>query len=189
MTANTQSISSVPVHRFTFTTEFNNELLSFSKIHQHDDRHGYKHAWERWVENNALLVVSETHYLKNNGFQGNIMEKMFKSGRYYFRNKTQLAPYTPTSRRKYISLDMDIISIMDLHIERYCSSASDSGAVKPSTGFMLFINEHSDDLLEETKRLSEQLTNVEINEKYKKTYKNRFYLHTKLLQKRLHETK
>ena len=54
---------------------------------------------------------------------------------------------------------------------------------------MLFINEHSDDLLEETKRLSEQLTNDEINEKYKKTYKNRFYLHTKLLQKRLHETK
>jgi len=84
MTANTKSISSVPVHRFTFTTEFNNELLSFSKIHQHDDRHAYKHAWERWVENNALLVVSETHYLKNNGFQGNIMEKMFKSGQIYF---------------------------------------------------------------------------------------------------------
>jgi hypothetical protein len=187
MTANIQSISSVHVHRFTFTTEFNTELLSFSKIHQYDDRHAYKHAWDRWVENNALLVVSETQYLKNNGFQGNIMEKMFKSGRYYFRNKTHLVPSTPTSRRKYISLDMDIISTMDLHIERYCVTTNND--VKPSTGFILFLNDHSVDLLEETKRLSEHLTNREINEKYKKTYKNRFYLHTKQLQKRLQYTK
>ena len=201
MTANLQSASSVslPVHRFTFTTEFNNELLSFSKIHQHDDRHTYKDAWKRWIENNAVLIVSESHSLKNNGFHGDIMEKMFKSGRYYFRNKTHTSQSTSTSRRKYISLDIDVISAMDLHIEKYCtgtSTGTNTGTntekdisnkdittiIKPSTGFILFITEHSNILIEDTKRLTEHLSSREINEKYKKTYKNRFYLHTKRLQ-------
>lgn len=65
-------------------------LSMFSKVHQYDDRHTYKSEWAKWVqqENIAQAIDMEKRRLQENGYIGDIDDKMFKAGRYYFRKKT-----------------------------------------------------------------------------------------------------
>ena len=56
------------IFRFKFTVEFNNELLSFAKVHQYDDRPTYKENWDKWLDANEDMIMRETLYLKSNGY-------------------------------------------------------------------------------------------------------------------------
>jgi len=161
------------IFRFKFTNEFNNELLSFSKIHQFDDRHTYKDAWTRWLDNNSTLIETETNNMILSGYTGNVLDKMYKSGRYYFRKKG--AKQEPRKRRQYVSIDKDIIEYMDNHI----AQSSLNTDFKPSTSYAKFTEEYASQISEETDRLvTENLTKTDILSKFKKTYKNRYFLFT-----------
>ena len=46
----------ITTFRFKFSDEFITELSQFAKIHQFDDRHAFKDAWNSWVEDNEELV-------------------------------------------------------------------------------------------------------------------------------------
>lgn len=161
------------IFRFKFSVEFNTLLLSFAKIHQYDDRQTYKDSWAQWIIANDSLIDCETRILKANGYQGNILDKMFKSGRYYFRTKTH---NEPKQRRKYISVDSEIIELMDKHIIQ----TSDSSLLcKPSISYELFCNNYTPHIQEETNRLIESgLSKDDVSSKLKKTYKNRHFLFT-----------
>lgn len=161
------------IFRFKFSTEFNTHLLSFAKIHQYDDRQTYKDSWAQWIVSNDSLIENETRVLKANGYQGNILDKMFKSGRYYFRTKTH---NEPKQRRKYISIDTEIIDLMDNHI---LQNADSSLICKPSISYEMFCLNNTHNIKEETKRLIElNLHTDDITSKLKKTYKNRYFLYT-----------
>jgi hypothetical protein len=73
------------------------DLSEFSKVHQFDDRHTYKKEWMKWSqrENIAEAIEIEKRRLEENGYNGDIDDKMFKAGRYYFRKKNIAA--TPTA--------------------------------------------------------------------------------------------
>ena len=75
------------IYRFKFTEEFMVELYNFAKIHQYDHRKDFKEAWKIWLEENAEIVEDEVRRLTNLRYDGDILEKMFKSARYYFRKK------------------------------------------------------------------------------------------------------
>lgn len=77
-------------YRFEFSKEFNGELSRFSKVHQYDERRAYKEQWAAWKTNPEIadLMMREFRRLEESGFVGDIEDKMFKSGRYYFRKKT-----------------------------------------------------------------------------------------------------
>jgi hypothetical protein len=75
---------SYAIFRYKFTQEFMDQLYQFSKIHQYDDRKSFKEAWLQWVIDNEELVGSEVTRLADLGYKGDIIDKMFKSGRYYF---------------------------------------------------------------------------------------------------------
>lgn len=161
------------IFRFKFSSEFNNQLLSFSKLHQHDDRHTYKDNWTLWLQSNDQIIEEECRRLRQQGYDGNIIDKMYKSGRYYYRKKTPKKE--PKKRRKYISIESEIIEIMDKHI----LDNSDSPTFKPSSAFELFNNEFKELIEEETNRLLEkELSKEEIKLKFKKTYKNRYFIFT-----------
>ena len=81
------AITENTIFRFKFTSEFTNDLLSFSKLHQFDDRVTYKDAWNIWVQHNDELIDSECIRMKQLGYDGNVLDKMYKSGRYYFQLK------------------------------------------------------------------------------------------------------
>ena len=76
------------IYRFKFTEEFMEVLYEFSKIHQYDERKDFKEAWKIWVEENETIINQETTRLNDLGYKGDILDKMFKSARYYFRKKS-----------------------------------------------------------------------------------------------------
>jgi len=161
------------IFRFKFTSKFTDHLMSFAKLHQYDDRVTYKEEWSRWIQNNDAFIQDECNRMKTLGYNGNILEKMYKSGRYYFRTKTNKHPKT---RRKYIPVDKDVIEAMDKHISQHFGTR----VFKPSTSHDEFCNEYADTLQEEyTRLLSEGLTKNDIYNKIKKTYKNRYFLFSK----------
>ena len=88
--------NNIKTYRFEFSKSFINELSRFSKVHQYDERHTYKKEWSTWKSDSGIaeIMEMEKRRLEENGYIGNIEDKMFKSGRYYFRKKTTTATAT-----------------------------------------------------------------------------------------------
>ena len=162
------------IYRYKFRDEFVGELYKFSKIHQYDHRKDFKEAWQLWIEDNDNLVTDEIRILSSSGYDGDILDKMFKSARYYFRKKST-EKKEPVKRRKYCGLSKDVLDAMDKHI----ASNITNDDYKPSTGFESFCVIHSELLKDESTRLISNGFNkdsIEIHEKLKKTYKNRYFM-------------
>ena len=97
--------------RFKFTEETQNSLAYFADIHKLDDRVTFKEEWGNWIKENDTMLKKETQYLQEMGYEGNVESKMFKSARYYFKNKKpkNSEDQEPKQRRKYIKMDKDKI--------------------------------------------------------------------------------
>ena len=163
----------INIYRYKFIEEFTDELYKFSKIHQYDHRKDFKEAWNIWVDDNQGLVDEEVRRLSNLGYDGDILDKMFKSARYYFRKKTT-EKKEPQKRRVYIGVEKELLEAMDKHIIQNINNKD----YKPSDGFSIFCKENIEKLQQEVNRLCKcGLTNhIEIKDKIKKTYKNRYFM-------------
>jgi hypothetical protein len=166
----------IQIYRYKFTDEFMNALYIFSKVHQYDHRKVFKEAWEIWIEENTTIVESEVKRLTYLGYEGNILDKMFKSARYYFRKKST-EKKALAERRDYISVEKHFLESMDKHI----NSGIIQENYKPSDGFDEFCRINLDLLKEQVHLLCKNgFTNSnEIKQKIKKTYKNRYFLAVK----------
>jgi len=163
----------VQIFRYKFTEDFNVELNNFAKIHQYDPRKVFKEAWLVWLEENDTLVSTEVNRLKTLGYEGEVVSKMFKSARYYYRKKVPVSK-EPRERRSYVSVDKIFLQKMDDHIRNGLLRHN----YKPSDGFDEFCNENVDLLKEEVKKLYKcgMKDPKDIKQKIKKTYKNRYFL-------------
>jgi hypothetical protein len=163
----------IQIYRYKFTDEFMNALYIFSKVHQYDDRKVFKEAWEVWLEENNNNVSTEVKRLTELGYEGNIIDKMFKSARYYFRKKST-EKKALAERRDYISVDRRFLESMDKHI----ISGIIQENYKPSDGFDDFCKNHVDLLKDQVHLLCRNgfINSEEIKKKMKKTYKNRYFL-------------
>ena len=127
------------VFRFKFNETMVQSLYNFAKIHQNIDRKSYKEAWEKWVQENKDDIEREALRLKNLGYAGDVVTKMYKSARYYFRTKP-VAKEKPKERRKYVAASSDIIVLMDEHITNNIKSSS----YRPATGYDDFCKNNVD---------------------------------------------
>ena len=170
-----ETLTSIAIYRYKFTEEFIEYLYNFSKIHQYDDRKDFKEAWIKWTEEHDDIVNMENRRLTNLGYDGNVLDKMFKSARYYFRNKST-EKKEPKERRQYISVTRELLNAMDNHIEKNMFNED----YQPKTGFILFCNSNDAILRETLANVVEQgITDSEvIQNKIKKTYKNRYFILT-----------
>jgi hypothetical protein len=161
------------IYRYKFTDDFTSELFKFSKVHQYDHRKDFKEAWEIWMEDNDEIVNDEVRRLTNLSYDGDIIDKMFKSARYYFRKKST-EKKAPSERRDYVGTQKDMLDAMDLHIKSKINDAN----YKPSDGFDEFCKSNLDLLKEEISNLCKNgfTDSNEIKQKIKKTYKNRYFL-------------
>lgn len=163
----------VGIYRYKFENKFIEELFKFSKIHQYDHRSDFKEAWNIWMNENNELIDDEVIRLTNLGYDGDIIDKMYKSARYYFRKKST-EKKEPIKRRVYVGTQKELLESMDEHIKRNISSKD----FKPSDGFDDYCKKNIDILKEEINLLCKagyKDTN-EIKLKIKKTYKNRYFL-------------
>ena len=167
-------LSSV-IYRFKFSEDFMEELYNFSKIHQYDERKDFKEAWNIWTEENNDIINLETRRLRNLDYDGDIMDKMFKSVRYYFRKKSTQAK-EPKQRRQYISVTRELLDVMDNHIKDNINDNS----YQPKIGFVSFCKDNELILKETISALFENgiKDTTLIEDKIKKTYKNRYFMLT-----------
>ena len=176
-----------PIFRFNLSDEMVDALLDFSKMHQFDDRHAYADAWNEWknAPHISKMLADEIERLQNLDYRGSaesIENKIFKSGRYYFRNKSFVkAP--PKPRGKYISVSKEVICAMDEHILRETSNSNNNNDGKfpsPADLFSDFCKRCVDILKTEIDRLIDLEPFSEdpalIIPKIKKTYKNRAFI-------------
>ena len=56
-----------------------NYLKDFSRIHRFDDSESFKENWEIWCKENKIIINNESERLKMNGYEGDVLVKMFKS--------------------------------------------------------------------------------------------------------------
>jgi hypothetical protein len=163
------------IFRFKFTEGFMCELYNFSKIHQYDHRKDFKEAWTKWTETNSDIISNEVERLYALGYKNDddiVDDKMFKSARYYFRKKSPVKA-EPKQRRQYISVDHELLETMDNHIVSNIYNQD----YKPKTAFVMFCKEYEAILKQTIEKLSIQDAKM-IQEKIKKTYKNRYFMLT-----------
>lgn len=166
------------IYRFKLSDDITEIVTHFAKIHQHDERKQYKESWKKWCDDNENMIYRETTRLSDLGYQGDVISKMYKAGRYYFRNKNINEEKKPKKRRQYISMDSDILEAMDDHIKT-CSNNED---YSPALGYDDFCKKNINILKDEITRICESITDIKpatLSSKFKKTYKNRYYLFTK----------
>jgi hypothetical protein len=166
------------IFRFKFEENVIDEMNYFAKLHSHDSRDDFKEAWELWTKENESLITRETTRLQELGYKGDVVQKMYKSVRYYFRKKDDsLKNNIPKQRKTYVGIGNDMLEKIDNFINLYGSDEM----FKPSTYLIRFIEENLYDLEKEASKMEESY-NLQRNEyeaKLKKTFKNRYYLYTK----------
>jgi hypothetical protein len=203
----TQSIKTkiqVKTHRFTFSGGCTEKLTEFAHRHETDDRKVFQRAWSEWIQTPDIktMIEEEIRTLMVAGFDGDVLDKMFKSARYYYRKKpVKDGPKEQKPRKKYERLDSEILEEMDQHImteikqntvlhrtsEPKPTKGEDRGEAllsiqaSPSASFEKYCLQHKDNFLEQAQLefpdqdiTKEQLTCIV--DKFKKTYKNRFYV-------------
>jgi len=164
--------TNINIYRYNFEETFMEHLTAFAKLHQYDDRKSYKESWKSWVEDNKDILDKEESRLKQLGYEGDVIDKMYKASRYYFRKKSSVKP-EPKKRRKYISIDQELIITMDQHIIRNMYSND----YTPSGGYSEFCKLHTEFIKTEIMRMIElDITPENISTKFKKTYKNRYFI-------------
>ena len=182
----------ITVHtfRFKFSQEFTEQMANFAKIHQYDDRKAFKEAWQEWIKDDDInsLINDESKDLINRGYEGNILEKMFKSARYYYRTKSNNKEPPTVPRKEYIGFSSNMLEIMDNHIKaQFLENAKADknnkmiAKISPANAYTEFCNTHHVEIDGESKNIFEQYENQyagkdEIDVKFKKTYKNRYFL-------------
>jgi hypothetical protein len=74
-------------YRFEFTSEVMDLIKHFAIVHQFDERKIYKEQWNNWYNENKEEMEREIRRMNEIGYVGDVKDKMFKAGRYYFRKK------------------------------------------------------------------------------------------------------
>ena len=170
-------VNNIKIYRYKFSDEFIEELYKFSKIHQYDHRKDFKDAWELWIDDNSQLILKESTRLSELGYDGDILHKMFTSARYYFRKKGT-EKKEPRMRCTYIGMQKELLDAMDNHITLNLNMNIREHVFKPSTGFTEFCKENIELLQQEVALLIKFniVSSDEIKKKFKKTYKNRYFM-------------
>jgi hypothetical protein len=177
--ANVDNIQLQTFH-FHFSEELAERFTYFATLHRFDERKVFKESWQKWIaeEDVAQCIASEMEQLQTEGYKGDILDKMFKSVRYYYRKKP-FEPNPPKTRKQYVSFSKEILSNMDDHILSQIKQQSDEDLTQtrdnkyktslnsPAKAFADYKTQHADIITDDNEA------------KYKKTYKNRFFLFTK----------
>ena len=177
-TIDTNTKVSIQTLRHDFGEKIMEELKYFATIHKYDERKVFKEAWNQWTNQDSIQmqIQEEVERLKNAGYEGDVLDKMFKSARYYFRKKQEKTE--EVQRKQYISLCPRFLEQIDIFIMELLKSESHS----PASAYENFCK-HKKDLIVSQVNVLINLKTEEIYIKLKKTFKNRFHVMKTTIQK------
>jgi hypothetical protein len=162
--------------RHDFGEKFMEELKHFAVVHKFDDRKVFKEAWNVWANQDSIKmqIDEEVERLQNAGYKGDVIDKMFKSARYYFRKKqekTEQEKKEGAARKQYVSLcprfleQIDIFIVDLLKLEAY----------SPASAYEEFCKDKKEIIIKQVDILILDMEPDEVCIKLKKTFKNRFH--------------
>lgn len=165
------------IFRYKFDSPIVNLINTFATTHKYDDASQFRDEWDEFIEDNKASIDREKQRLTNAGYTGDINSKMYKSARYYFKNKSTEKTKSK-QRRKYVTLNKGFLADMDRHI----STVAFPQEMKPAHAYNNFISdatysEKLDDALQ--KMLDNDWKEPAAESKLKKTYKNRYFIRQK----------
>ena len=176
-------------NRYKFNKEITEMISDFAKLHQYDGSKIYKEAWNNWIKEEEVgnKLEEEKSRLIKEGMADDVMSRLYKSSRYYYRKKIHNTNVVPKTRKKYEGFASEVLHKMDAQIIREINGNIDMtdndkviSRFTAANSFELYIKENPDcvsDLLSgDTMSAEEQRneTTAAVN-RLKKTYKNRFY--------------
>lgn len=162
--------------RFTLDDELVEKMKLFSQIHKHDDKETFNESWEQWISEEKSLIDSETSRLEKEGYTGDMIRKLYKSVRYYYCKKSNKKE-EPKKRRAYITINKEILLAMDRHIHNSYNIED----FTPASAYDQFNIMYDTLIMEEIKHIQSmhEIQKSDIMEKFKKTYKNRYFIYRK----------
>ena len=186
-----ESIDSITVQtfRFKFSQEFTEHMSYFAKIHQYDDRKVFKEAWLEWINQAEInaLINDETKILTNQGYTGDIIDKMFKSTRYYYRTKKDNTE-PATQRKEYVGFSSNMLEIIDNHVKnQFLENTKKNNQnmiitnISPAHAYVDFCEKHQLEIGVESLCLRQTDSDIDLSHKFKKTYKNRYFIQSRLI--------
>jgi hypothetical protein len=166
---------------FRLATSVEAAISAFSAHHRNAARLVYKGAWASWLEQHREMVDGETERLRQEGYCGDAVDKMYKAGRYYFGRakleRQESPPLEPREEKehlphRYSRLCKPMLLAMDVHILDLLGRP----AWSPQRGLLAFLVEARGLLGDEMLRMESGygMSREAAAEKLKKTYKNRF---------------
>lgn len=177
----------VKTFRYEFGEQFMNALRDFANIHRFDERKQFKAAWNMWSSEEDIReqIDAEVKRLNDEGYVGDVLDKMFKSARYYFRKQPLEKGPEKKERKPYISLSPVFLEKIDIHIFELFKTNSHINhetqkrvsKITPAAAYDDFCKNNTDIIREQIKCLINSLDDDdEICLKLKKTFKNRFHV-------------
>ena len=88
------------IFRYKFNNIFIALIEAYANTHRYDDTVMFYDSWQEWVKDNEDVIEREQMRLKLLGYDGDFNAKMYKSARYYFKNKS-LEKKPAIKRRRY----------------------------------------------------------------------------------------
>ena len=171
------------IYRYKFSEGILQLIGEFSSTHKYDEPVQFREEWDIFVELHKEHLNREKMRLSSIGYDGNVDEKMYKSARYYFKNKSE-AKKEPKKRRKYVTIDKSFLGDMDKHITEVAFVQE----LKPAHAYNNFISDDKysskmeniiQDLMDDY-----DLEEVVVEKKISKTYKNRYFIQQKSKEKK-----
>jgi hypothetical protein len=176
-------------NRYKFTEKIIDLLSDFAKMHQHEGSKDYKESWQNWIADPEISreLEEEKCRLIKQGMIGDVLDKLYKSSRYYYRKKINKNEEQPKERKKYEGLTKEILHKMDAHIIREINGSIDLleddklvSRFTPSKSFEMYLEENPNIIEELIPNMSTTAEERRIQttcaiQRIKKTYKNRFY--------------
>ena len=166
---------SLKTYRFKFNKELLSNIREFSKLHNHDSCTEFLEAFNMWIYENKKIINNEDNRLKNLGFKGDIEKKIYKSARYYFKNKTNKSSPIKISSNEpipYIPRNKSLFKTMEDYINKY--------PIKASILFKQFMNDSDENIQLQINTEKKRLYSFSLNEemcvkKIHKTFNNAYY--------------
>ena len=165
---------------FRFSEVAERAIARFAEDHQKAPRLVYKGAWAHWKSSNAALIEKEEQRLRGIGYTGDVEDKMYKAGRYYFgRTRLRRKPDQPrrdsvvNDAHRYRRVDKDVLQLMD----RQISSCIRLGRCTPQQGLARLLEAEATRLGQEMLRMERDwgMSREDAADKIKRTYKNRYH--------------
>ena len=175
----TSTVRAMPhTFHFRFSEKAERAVAAFAEKHQAEPRLVYKAAWADWKDSHGALMKEEERRLRQLGYLGDVEDKMYKAGRYYFgrtRLRTREPPppnAVPHDEHRYRRVGKGVLAMMDTQIRNHMGDPTWT----PQRGLAELLGAEPDALGADILRMERDwgMEREVAADKLKRTYKNRY---------------